>query len=198
LLAILLAGVLAELSRLGRENSMREIELLAGVAALSMLVSGGFYVASHERLNYADVSTGEMARSTLPALAGLSMRGLWIPQFEELVHFTDREIPRDQGLLMIPGEDLFYYTTGRRPRFPVLMFDRTVNPYSPEEILEISRRRNICWLIVKKRLQRNDEPVEDMPRLLEQLRGDFAPVQSLANYDIYRRNADSGCPNTKP
>jgi hypothetical protein len=198
LLAILLAGVLAELSRLGRENSMREIELLAGVAALSMLVSGGFYVASHERLNYADVSTGEMARSTLPALAGLSMRGLWIPQFEELVRFTDREIPRDQGLLMIPGEDLFYYTTGRRPRFPVLMFDRTVNPYSPEEILEISRRRNICWLIVKKRLQRNDEPVEDMPRLLEQLRGDFAPVQSLANYDIYRRNADSGCPNTKP
>jgi hypothetical protein len=194
----LLAGVLAELSRLGKESSMREIELLAGVAALSMLVSGGFYVASHERLNYADVSTGEMARSTLPALAGLSMRGLWIPQFEELVRFTDREIPRDQGLLMIPGEDLFYYTTGRRPRFPVLMFDRTVNPYSPEEILEISRRRNICWLIVKKRLQRNDEPVEDMPRLLEQLRGDFAPVQSLANYDIYRRNADSGCPNTKP
>ena len=54
---------------------------------------------------------------------------------------------------MIPGEDLFYYATGRRPRFPVLMFDHTVNPYSPEEIVEISRRRNICWLIVKKNLQ---------------------------------------------
>jgi len=193
MLAILFAGVLAELFRIAGENSAREIELLAGVAALSVLVSGGFYVASHERLNYADVSTGEMARSKFPALAGLSMRGPWIPQFEELVRFTDREIPRDQGLLMIPGEDLFYYTTGRRPRFPVLMFDRTVNPYSPEEIVEISRRRNICWLIVKKNLQRSDEPVEDMPRLLEELRGEFAPVQSLANYDIYRRNADSGC-----
>ena len=193
LLAILLAGVLAELFRVAGETSTREIELLAGVAALSMLVSGGFYVASHERLNYADVSTGEMARSTLPALAGLSMRGHWIPQFEELVRFTDREIPKDQGLLMIPGEDLFYYTTGRRPLFPVLMFDRTVNPYSPEEIVEISRRRNICWLIVKKNLQRSDEPVEDKARLLELLRGDFAPVQSLANYDIFRRNADGGC-----
>ncbi len=195
LLTILLAGVLAELSRLAGENSAREIELLAGVAALSMLVSGGFYVASHERLNYADVSTGEMARSTLPALAALSMRGPWIPQFEELVRFTDREIPRDQGLLMIPGEDLFYYTTGRRPRFPVLMFDHTVNPYSPEEILEISRSRNICWLIVKKNLQRSDESVEDKARLLELLRHDFAPVQSLANYDIYRRSADGGCAN---
>jgi len=195
LLTILLAVVLAELFKLARERSTREIELLAGVAALSMLVSGGFYVASHERLNYAEVSTGEMARSTLPALAGLSMRGPWIAQFEELVRFTDREIPKDQGLLMIPGEDLFYFTTGRRPRFPVLMFDRTVNPYSPEEIFEISRRRNICWLIVKKNLQRSDEPVEDKARLLELLRGDFAPVQSVANYDIYRRNADSGCPD---
>jgi hypothetical protein len=198
LLMILFAGVLVELFRLGRENSSREIELLAGVAALSMLVSGGFYVASHERLNYADLSTGEMARSTLPALAGLSMRGPWIPQFEELVRFTDREIPKDQGLLMIPGEDLFYYTTGRSPRFPVLMFDRTVNPYSPEEIVEISRRRNICWLILKKNLQLNGEPVEDKNRLLDLLRDDFAPVQSLANYDIYRRNADGGCPDAAP
>ena len=198
LLAILLAGVLAELFKLGREKSLRQIEWLAGAAALCMLVSGGFYVASRERLNYADVSTGAMARSTLPALAGLSMRGPWIPQFEELVRFTDREIPRDQGLLMIPGEDLFYYTTGRRPRFPVLLFDHTVNPYSPEEIVAISRRRNICWLIVKKKLQRSDEPVEDMPRLLEELRGDFAPVQSLADYDVYRRSADSGCLNTMP
>jgi hypothetical protein len=198
LLMILLAGVLAELFSLGGERSLREIELLAGVAALCMLVSGGFYVASHKRLNYADVSTGEMTRSSLPALAGLSMRGPWIPQFEELVRFTDREIPKDQGLLMIPGEDLFYYTTGRRPEFPVLMFDHTVNPYSPEEIVEISRRRDICWLILKKNLQRNDEPVEDRSRLLELLRGDFAPVQSLANYDIYRRNADSACPDATP
>jgi hypothetical protein len=194
LLMILLAGVFAELFRLRKEKCSREIGLLAGLAALSMLVSGWFYVASHERLDYADVSTGEMARSILPALAGLSMRGSWIPQFEELVHFTDREIPKDQGLLMIPGEDLFYYATGRRPRFPVLMFDHTVNPFSPEEIVELSRRRNICWLILKKTLQRNDEPVEEKSRLLELLRGDFAPVQNLANYEIYRRNGGGSCP----
>jgi hypothetical protein len=198
LLTILFAGILADLFRLARERSTREIELLAGVAALTMLVSGGFYIASHERLNYADVSTGGMARSTLPALAGLSMRGPWIGQFEELVRFSDREIPKDQGILMIPGEDLFYYTTGRRPRFPVLMFDRTVNPYGPEEIIEISRRRNICWLILKKNLQMNDEPVEDKTRLLQLLRSDFAPVQSLANYDIYRRNANGACPAVTP
>ena len=52
------------------------------------------------------------------------------------MRFADQEIPRDDGLLMIPGEDLFYYATGRRPRFPVLLFDHTVNPYSPEEIIQ--------------------------------------------------------------
>lgn len=195
LLMILLAGILADIYKLGGEKVSREIEWLASVAAISMLISGGFYVASHERLNYADVSTGEIAQSTLPALEGLSMRGPWIPQFEELVRFTDREIPRDQGLLMIPGEDLFYYSTGRRPRFPVLMFDRTINPYSPEQIAEISRQATVCWLIVKKQTQLGGEPVEDKARLLDLLRADFAPVQSLANYDIYRRNADSGCPD---
>jgi hypothetical protein len=159
-----------------------------------MLVSGGFYTASHERLNYADVSTGEVNRSTLPVLAGLAMRGPWIPQFEELVRYTDREIPKDQGLLMIPGEDLFYYTTGRRPRFPVLMFDHTVNPYTPEEIVEISRQRNICWIILKKNLQRKDDPVEDRIRLLDLLRSDFAPVQSLTDYEIFQRNGGSACP----
>ena len=193
LLAILLAGVLRGLFHIGKEKCAWAVESLAGAAALCMLVSGGFYVASHERLNYANVSTGELMRSTLPALRGLSVRGPWIPQFEQLVHYTEREIPKEQGLLMIPGEDPFYYTTGRRPLFPVLMFDHTVNPYSPEEIVEISRRRNICWLIVKKDLQRTDDPVEDKTRLLKLLRGDFSPIESLADYDIYRRNAASGC-----
>lgn len=193
LLAILFAGVLTGLLRLEGEKSPLVGELLAGISAVCLLVSGAFYVASHERLNYADVSTGETTRSTLPALAGLTIRGPWIPQFEELVRFADKEIPRDQGLLMIPGEDLFYYASGRQPRFPVLMFDHTINPYSPEEILEIARRRNICWLILKKTFQLNGDPVEDKARLLDLLRGDFAPVRSLANYEIYRRKTDSGC-----
>jgi hypothetical protein len=198
LLIILLAEVLAELFRLGNKNSLKEIESLAGIAALSMFIAGAFYLASHERLDYVDLSTGEPAHSTLPALKHLSMRGSWLPQFEELVHFTDREISRNQGLLMIPGEDLFYYTTGRSPQFPVLMFDHTVNPYSPKEILEISRQRNICWLILKKNLQLNANPVENENHLLDLLRFDFKPVQSLANYDIYRRTSSGICMDSGP
>ena len=190
ILMILFAFVLIEVFTPVPERTSRELEWLAGIAATCIFVAGGFYVASHERLDYADVGTGEMARSTLPALRGLSMRGPWIPDFQELVRFSDRAIPKDEGLLMIPGEDLFYYATGRTPRFPVLMFDRTVNPYSPEEIVALARKQGICWLVLKKKLQLGGEPVENKDRLLGLLRADFEPMQELTNYEIYRQR---GC-----
>ena len=162
---------------------------LTGLIILSLLISGGFYVWSHERLDYANLDDGALARSTLPQLKGLSIRGDWLPNFEELVRYADSEIPRDEGILIIPGEDLFYYTTGRHPQFPVLLFDNTVNPYSPDEILKLAGERNIRWLIVKQDLQDEDEQLEKQrDELTEVLEQEFEQVESLKNYDIYRRN----------
>jgi hypothetical protein len=198
LLMILFAGMLAEFFRGENKNAAGEVPWLAGIAALSMLIAGSFYMASHERLDYANLSDGELSHSTLPQLQGLSTRGDWLPQFEELVHYTDRAIPRNQGILMIPGEDLFYYATGRAPQFPVLMFDHTVNPYSSREILDIGRQRHICWLVLKKNLQLNSDPVENKALLLDLLRGDFSLVESLDNYDIFRRSSGGACADTVP
>jgi hypothetical protein len=163
------------------------ITLTASVA-LSLIISGGFYMQSHERLDYANLDDGELRRSTLPQLRGLSTRGDWIPNFEELVRYTDREIPRDEGILILPGEDPFYYATGRRPQFPVLLFDHTVNPYSPEELLRIAQQRNIRWVIIKQDLQDEDEHVEqERDRITEVLEQDFEQIESLTSYDIYHR-----------
>ena len=165
---------------------------LTGLIVLSLLISGGFYVWSHERLDYANLDDGGLTRSTLPQLKGLSIRGDWLPNFEELVSYAEREIPREEGILIIPGEDLFYYTTGRRPQFPVLLFDNTVNPYSADEILKLARERNIRWLIVKQDLQDEDEQLDKQrDELTEALEQEFEQVESLKNYDIYRRH-DSG------
>jgi hypothetical protein len=67
------------------------------------------------------------------------------------------------------------------------MFDHTVNPYSPEEILDLARARDIRWLVVKRNLQLEDQPVEDKDRLLGLLRQDFKQVAHLNNYDVYKR-----------
>jgi uncharacterized membrane protein len=166
--------------------------LFAFVLSLCLIISGFFYLRSHERLDYANLDDGELTHSKLPALKGLSMRGSWITDFEELVEYTEKEIPRDDGILCLPGEDLFYYTTGRRPRFPVLMFDHTVNPYSPQEIVDLARARNIQWLIVKNELQLEEEPLEKKDELMNLLLKEFESVESLDNYEIYKRkSADS-------
>ncbi len=119
------------------------------------------------------------------------MRGSWIPDFEELVHYAEKEIPSYDGILLLPGEDLFYYTTGRRPRFPVLLFDHTVNPYTPRQIVDIARERNIQWLVVKNELQMEEEPLEHKDELMRLLLQDFESVESLDNYEIYKRKSAS-------
>ncbi len=162
----------------------------AALASFVLLTTGAYYALSHERLDYADLSEGPMAHSSLPALHGLAMRGSYLPDFEELVVYANRNIPRDAAILMLPGEDLFYFTTGRTPRFPVLLLDNTVNPYSAAQLGELARQRNVSWLIVKRTLQLQEEPLSFRPQLLELLSHDFAPAESLNNYDIYRRKQD--------
>ena len=68
------------------------------------------------------------------------------------------------------------------------MMDNTVNPYSAAEIAQLARQRNVQWLIVKRNLQLQEEPIAFRPQLIELLSRDFSPVESLNNYDIYRRN----------
>jgi hypothetical protein len=164
------------------------VHTFAVIIVGSLVISGGAYVYSHERLDYANLDDGAFRRSTLHALKGLRTRGDWLPNFEELIRYTDANITRDEPILIIPGEDLFYYTTGRRPQFPVLLFDRTVNPYSPAEVVSLARDRKINWLIIKQDLQDEDEDLEKQrDALTEALEEEFEQVESLKGYDIYKR-----------
>ena len=176
-------------SRCSKDATGRKSVPIAAVAAISLIVSGGLYVYSHERLDYADLSQGPLVRSNLPALKGLSVRGQWLPQFEELLRYSEREIPERDGILMIPGEDLFYYTSGRHPQFPVLMFDHTVNPYSPEEILQLSQAQNIRWLIVKREFSSRRIRWRNKDRSARIVAAGFQPAESLDNYDLPKKSS---------
>jgi len=169
------------------EHAVRPLTVFTAIASLMLLISGGCYALGHERLSYVDLSGETLAYSSLPALRGLAMRGTWLPDFEELVAYSNREIPRGEAILMLPGEDLFYFTTGRTPQFPVVMLDNTVNPFSAEQIYQLARQRNVRWLVVKRALQLQEEPISFRPQLLKLLSRDFEAADSLNNYDIYRR-----------
>jgi hypothetical protein len=178
LLIILIAAMLQQIPALARP--------LAVVIAATFLLCGGLYATSHERLSYIHLD-GPEARATLLQLRGLTTPGPWVPSFEELVRFTNAEIPASDGILLLPGEVPFYFVTRRTPQFPVLLFDPATNPYTPAQVLDLARARNIRWLIVTRNLQIATIAEPDLPEVIHTLQQDFVPYRTLANYDIYRR-----------
>jgi len=137
---------------------------LASLIVAVTLAGGIRYVVLEERLKYAKIFED------------------WRPPLAALVQWTERNIPRDDAILCLPGEDLFYFTTGRRPRVPVLMFDRTINPFDAKAIASFP---NVRWVIVKRRLQLNGSPMEEEAEVLRLMR--LTPVAHLPNHDVYRR-----------
>lgn len=161
--------------------------IAAAFIAIVMLMSAAHYLRIEGRLQYAKWSDGAMRTSSLPALRGLRMRGEWLPDFDELVTWTDAHVPRGDAMLFLPGEDLFYFTTGRRPRFPVLMFDRTINPYSPAQIAALAEQRGVHWVVVKRQLQINGTPYAELGDTIHLLSARYRPVAFLRNYVVFER-----------
>jgi hypothetical protein len=178
LLMLLVAAMLAQVPTVARP--------LTAVVAATLLLCGGLYAASHERVSYIHLD-GTETSATLPELRGLTTPGPWIPAFEELVRYTNAEIPAGDGILLLPGEAPFYFATGRTPQFPILLFDPATDPYTPQQTLEQVRAHNIRWLIVTRDLQLTALPKPDLPEVLSTVQQDFVLDHALTNYDIYRR-----------
>jgi hypothetical protein len=191
LLMLLIAEMFAFLAPLSGQEQMERTRLvvfpLAVVVAATLLICGGFYTASEERLSYAQLPDEPVQHSTYPQLRGISVSGPYLPNFEELLRFTDSNIPREDGILILPGEDPFYFVTGRVPKFPVLLFDPATQPYSPRQLVEQVRGRNIRWLIMKRELQIKEDPTPQREVTLLALQREFTLQVRLNGYDVYRR-----------
>jgi hypothetical protein len=189
LLILLIAELMAFLERfLKRASASRWfVPALAALISVTLLVCGGFYTASEERLSYANLPDGPSAHSAFPALAGLATPGPYLPEIDELLRYAQANIPFSDGIVLVPGEEPFYFATGRTPRFPVPFFDPTIDPYSPAEIAALVRSRNIRWLIVKTDVQTKEDPTPDRAELMQLLMQEFTPVAHLRGYDVYRR-----------
>ncbi len=160
---------------------------LAALVSVTLLVCGGFYTVSEDRLSYAQFPDGPAAHSAFPQLAGMVTPGPYLPELDELLRYAESNIPFDDGLILLPGEDPFYFATGRTPRFPITLFDPATDPYSPDEAAALVRKRNIRWLIVKRDLQIREDPTPNRAELMQALQREFKLTAQLRGYDVYRR-----------
>ena len=188
LLIILIAVLLRQLHDPEEPKRGLVVTSLSALISISLIVAGAFYVYSNERLDYVDLEDGNLQHSTLPQLSGMAMRGTFLTDFEELVKWSSDNIPREDGIVLLPGEDLFYYTTGRTPKFPILTFDYSYNPYNAEQLRDMILEKNIEWVIVKDDTQIEiDQTIDDRNKILDELKPYFRNVESLNNYEIYKR-----------
>jgi hypothetical protein len=183
LLLVLIAGVLAELPRPARPVALAT----AAVVCVTFNVCGELYAASLERLNYTDIPDGRLQHAETPALRGMATPGPYLANLDELAAFSDREIPRGDALLLLPGEDPFYYATGRVPQFPVTLFDPATDPYSAAQLVDEARRRGVRWVIVKRVLQSKANFMPEPGPTMRLLSEEFALDRELSGYDVYRR-----------
>jgi hypothetical protein len=186
LLLLLITQMLAAIPT-AKRPARKLVPALAAVVCATFLVCGGLYAAGHERMNYLQIPDQPISRATVPALRGMADRGPYLSDLEELVRFAEKEIPPQDGILLLPGEEPFYFATGRVPQFPVQIFDKTTDPYSPAELLQTARNRNIQWVIVKTRLQSIEDPLPDSPRTMALIQAEFRPFRQLDGYQVYRR-----------
>jgi len=118
----------------------------------------------------------------------MAVCGPYMPEFEELLRFSAQEIPLNDGIILLPGEDPFYFSTGRTPQFPVLLFDNATDPLStPATLVAEAERRHTRWLIVKRNLQIKEDVTPQREATLQALQQIFRPYRTLVAYDVYRR-----------
>ena len=119
-------------------------------AALTSL--GYRHIARQERLGFVDLS-GPVESASRPPIRGLAVPGTHVSDFERLIARTDELIPRDEGILAFPGEDPFFFVSGRHPRLPIVLFDDTAMPYDRTQLLRLLEEHDIKWVVLKDRLQ---------------------------------------------
>lgn len=182
LLMILVAQTLAALPARAQPVAATMAAMLGAV----LMICGGLYAVSLERLSYIQIPDAPIEHSSVPALRGMADRGPYLANLDELVEFAAREIPQDDALLLLPGEDPFYYATGRIPQFPVTLFDPTTDPYSAPELLAEARRRDVRWVIVKRVEQIKGDPMPERAQSMQLVGEEYALYRRLGGYDIYR------------
>ncbi len=169
----------------------RRLAPYAGVIVAFVLTwSGTTFTTENIRLRFIDANApGPVARSTFPALAGLSARGRYVPDLDAILFWVRDHVPPGESLVFLPGEDPAYYALGRRPALPTVFFyfGDVATPYTPEQIVSIADDVGLRWVVVKDKLQETLAP----PRASEVVSGltrRATLVATVGSYRVFRRD----------
>jgi hypothetical protein len=160
--------------------------LICWIFAITLTLTAIPYVYRNIRLRYIDRRGKTLQTVTSGSFRGFTVHVPHLSNFFELLDFVTKYIPESEPVVCVPQEDPFYVMTGRRNPLPMVIFDRTAMPFSPEEIVEEAERRRVKWVIVKRVLQIRHLAweVEGIPEAFSEK---YTTVARLSGYDILYR-----------
>ncbi|QUV94982.1 hypothetical protein J8C00_08850 [Chloracidobacterium sp. E] len=162
--------------------------LMCWTFATTLTLAAIPYVYRNIRLRYIDRRGKTLQTVTSGSFRGFTVHVPHLSNFFELLDFVTKYIPESEPVVCVPQEDPFYVMTGRRNPLPMVIFDRTATPLSPEEIVEEAERRQVKWVIVKRVLQFGGLAGETkgLPEVFSEK---YSRVARLKGYDILYRSA---------
>ena len=167
------------------DRPMLATRAVAGVIGACVLIAGLTYSLGEYRLGFVHLD-GPVASSTYPGLAGLAAPGPFVEDVDEILRLVDKTVPAGDGIISFPGEEPLFYALGRRPRFPLVAFDFTVDPYAPAELTALRDATGVRWVLVKRDLQLLGTPFNATAKI-SALTDGFDLASSTFGYDLYRR-----------
>jgi hypothetical protein len=168
----------------GLAPRLGEAYLAATVGAA--LLTGVPQLLANRRLDYIH-QEGRVQPSRYPRLAGLNTPGDYLPRLDELLAFFERQVPPDEALTAIPGEDPLYFALRRRPRLPLVLFDGTVNTFGPAQLIERAKASGVEWIVVKRQRQRRRQTQSQFAATTRLALADYEPAFDTPAYLVLRR-----------
>ena len=186
LLVLGIASIVRDLARLV-PGTTRLAPATGAALALLLATSGTAYTLTNARLLFVDANApGPVARSAFSSLAGLSAPGPYVGELDTILTWTRDNVPENEAMLFLPGEDPTYFALGRRPRMPSVYYYDVANPYSPAEVAGFADAIGLRWVFVKDRLQLVEEPPLEQA-LIAALTDKATLVAQVGAYRVYRR-----------
>jgi hypothetical protein len=155
------------------------ILLLVPVCAFWLFASNSAWYQNHLSFNF------KPPRSSTENLKGLACEGDVIPIMDSMFRFVEKEIPFNESIATLPGEDPFYFTSGRKSLMSYLhLIDHTYN-YDAERVWQEMKEKNIGWIIVKTETQ--VKVYTNTEALLKHIMNECDLYAQIRGYEIYKR-----------
>jgi hypothetical protein len=127
------------------------LRIIAGISIVwiaSITVYLFWYSMTNQFVGYVDMS-GPVYRSKMAPLQGLSAPGPWIPAFETLLTEVEN-IPHEDTMAFLPGDDVFFAATGRIPTLRCSQWNVGTCDVFGFDLVDEIREKDIDWIIVKE------------------------------------------------